>query len=131
MSVENFRSDSRKIILNSKHYLDFGYFPTQYRSRKPRSPYLALRQDARDILCQVGIFSDLVWSDWEIVNAFRNKVRLPGVEQWDEGYEHGLGFAGYRDHLIETLQEAGVEIREPITEVDHIIDGLRTLILRK
>lgn len=94
-----------------------------------RKNYVALRQETRELLSQAGIRSNLGWTDYDIVSAVRIKATLPPVDSWNQWGEKP--YEDYRDRLIAIVQEAGVELTEPVTEVANILHGLRTLLLPK
>ncbi|OGE16238.1 hypothetical protein A3F00_02640 [Candidatus Daviesbacteria bacterium RIFCSPHIGHO2_12_FULL_37_11] len=130
---ERFGDKSGKYIRNPKDYSGSGEVYQTAGLVDPRSPYLILRQEVRSLLwLDGGIPSNPGWGNWEIVNAFRSKAGLlPSSEPWDdESDEKNDEFFEYRYHLIRAIREAGVEIKEPISEVNNIIEGL-ALLLRK
>lgn len=89
--------------------------------------YLVLRQETRRLLSDVGVPNNLGFLDQNIVSGIRQKVDLPPLEDWDESSDNSYEL--FRDGLIQTLQEAGIEFAEGDIEVADIIRELRTLLL--
>lgn len=101
----------------------------QSREQSGISEFAKLRGETRIILGQAGIEYNEVM-DRDIVDAIRNRVDLAPSQPWDEWVD-GWNHIYFREYLIETLQEAGVVIKEPVIEVGHILEGLRTLLLKE
>ena len=93
------------------------------------NPYLVLRQETRQLLSDVDIPSNPGFLDHDIVSAIRENAGLPPVDDWDEMSNDSYDF--FRDGLIQTLQEKGVEIQlvEGQAETMDIVRKLRALLL--
>jgi len=92
-----------------------------------QNPYLILRQRTRQLLSDVGIPSNPGFLDHDIVSGIRQKAGLPPVKGWNERSENSYEL--FRGGLIQTLQEAGVELAEEDITVKDIIRELRALLL--
>jgi len=93
-----------------------------------REKFLLLRQESRQALYEAGVVSNPGWTDHDIVSAVRRKAGLAQVEPWNEWSKKE--YKTFRNGLVQTLQEAGVELEKPVTKVQHVVQGLRILLLK-
>lgn len=92
-----------------------------------RAKSLLLRQESRKALYEAGVVSNLCWTDHDIVSAVRRKAGLTEVEPWNEWRKKE--YKTFRSELVLALQEAGVDIKK-VKKVQHVVQGLRTLLLK-
>lgn len=90
-------------------------------------PYRLLRRTARDLIFErTGMPGHPGCTDRFLIDAVRREVGLSPAQPWNEWSSNP--FRDFRDNLIATIQEAGVEIKEPTTEVGHIAEALVTVL---
>lgn len=92
-------------------------------------PHRLLRRTIRDLVFErTGMSGHPGCTDKFLLNALRGEINLPPSEPWSEW--GSSPYQDFRARLIETIQEAGVGIREPTTEVRHITEALVTVLFR-
>lgn len=93
-------------------------------------PYGLLRRTTRDLLFELtGEPGHPGSTDRSLLDAVRGEVHLPPSEPWSEWGPNP--FQDFRARLIETIQQAGVEIKKPTTEVRHITEAIVTVLFRE
>lgn len=80
-----------------------------------------------DLLFKAGIPTDPAFNDSDIIAALRKRLGLKPDEPWNE-YRADYHFK-FKEELARTLQEAEIEVKEPVTEIPNLVFSLRITLL--